>query len=117
MLRPLVGWALDRYRRKCFLVASLIIYVIAMLLFAVASNITALSLARIVQRISMNFFGMGLLPIGALIGGALDSTIGVQGGLFVGAGCMSTAFLWLLFSPLRRQRSLSILKIHPTNMR
>jgi MFS family permease len=52
---------------------------------------------------TMNFFALGLLPLGSLIAGALGTFFGVRTGLFVGAGIMSTAFLWTLLSPLRKQ--------------
>ncbi len=52
------------------------------------------------------FIGLGGLPIGSLLGGALGTLLGVRGGLIVGGCIMLTAFLWPLFSPLRRMKSL-----------
>jgi MFS family permease len=73
-------------------------------------NIHITSLAQSIVRphllgrynATMNFFALGLLPLGSLIAGALGTFFGVRTGLFVGAGIMSTAFLWTLFSPLRK---------------
>jgi MFS transporter, DHA1 family, multidrug resistance protein len=47
--RPLVGWGIDHFGRKRFLVVSFLFYAIAMGLFAVAQNVTMLYLARFVQ--------------------------------------------------------------------
>lgn len=49
--RPLVGWGIDHFGRKLFLVASFLFYGIAMGLFAVAQNVSMLYLARFVQGI------------------------------------------------------------------
>jgi MFS family permease len=78
LLRPVVGWALDRYGRKYFFVASLIIYTIAMLLFAVATNITALYLARIVQGASLALLWISVNTIAAdtAAPGKLGKTLG-----------------------------------------
>jgi MFS transporter, DHA1 family, multidrug resistance protein len=49
--RPLVGWGIDHYGRKLFLVISFLFYAIAMGLFAIAQNVSMLYLARFVQGI------------------------------------------------------------------
>lgn len=49
--RPLVGWGIDHFGRKLFLVLSFLFYAIAMGLFSVAQNISMLYLARFVQGI------------------------------------------------------------------
>jgi MFS family permease len=73
-------------------------------------NITQLSLrqAIIPQRLqgrmnaTMRVLGWSTLPLGAICGGVFGETLGVRPALAVaGAGGM-TAFLWLLFSPVRR---------------
>jgi predicted MFS family arabinose efflux permease len=53
---------------------------------------------------SMRFIAWGTMPIGALLGGALGSTIGLRAALLVSAIGSSLAFLWVYFSPLRRLR-------------
>ena len=51
LLRPVVGWALDRYGRRPFLLAGLGGYLLANLAFLLASSIGLLYLARIAQSI------------------------------------------------------------------
>lgn len=55
---------------------------------------------------SSEFIGLGGLPIGSLLGGALGTLLGVRGGLIVGGCIMMTAFLWPLFSPMRKMREI-----------
>ncbi len=54
----------------------------------------------------MNTLGMGLIPIGALIGGFLGETIGMRPTLFIAAGGELAAVLWLLLTPVWRMREL-----------
>ncbi len=52
----------------------------------------------------------GALPLGALLGGLLGSWIGLRSTLLVGAlGLLSTC-LWVVFSPVRKLRTLSTMK-------
>lgn len=55
---------------------------------------------------TMRFLILGLMPLGALVGGALGSTIGVRDTLWL--ACAGCALSWLpaMFSPLRRMRDM-----------
>jgi predicted MFS family arabinose efflux permease len=44
----------------------------------------------------------GVLPAGALAGGALAEAIGLRAAMFVGAGGFLLSTLWLICSPIRR---------------
>ncbi len=46
----------------------------------------------------------GILPLGALLGGALAESIGLRAAMFVGATGSLLSTLWLIFSPIRRLR-------------
>jgi predicted MFS family arabinose efflux permease len=48
----------------------------------------------------------GTLPLGALLGGFLGETLGLRPALAVGALGMLLALPWVVFSPLRRLRTL-----------
>jgi MFS family permease len=48
----------------------------------------------------------GVLPAGALLGGALAEAIGLRGAMFVGASGFLLSTLWLICSPIRRLREL-----------
>jgi predicted MFS family arabinose efflux permease len=48
----------------------------------------------------------GVLPAGALLGGALAEAIGLRAAMFVGAGGFLFSTLWLICSPIRRLREL-----------
>ncbi|MCS7006057.1 MAG: MFS transporter [Thermoleophilia bacterium] len=54
----------------------------------------------------MRFVVWGTIPIGALLGGALATWIGLRETIVVGAIGGGLAFLWLLLSPQRRLREL-----------
>ena len=48
----------------------------------------------------------GVLPAGALAGGAVAEAIGLRGAMFAGASGFLLSTLWLIFSPIRRLREL-----------
>jgi MFS family permease len=51
LVRPVVGLAMDHFGRRVFFVAGLVCYVVAMAVFAMASNIFLLYLARLIQGV------------------------------------------------------------------
>jgi MFS transporter, DHA1 family, multidrug resistance protein len=63
LLRPLVGWALDRFGRKKFFVAALMGYAAAMALFALAGTLFGLYLARLMQGIASSFMWISAYTI------------------------------------------------------
>jgi MFS family permease len=87
------------------LVASGLIVGFAIVLY----NVTAISLMQAItpdrllgrMNASRRFLVWGVIPLGALVGGVLASTIGLRPTLFVGAIGASLAVLPLLFSPVR----------------
>ena len=87
------------------LVASGLIVGFAVVLY----NVTAISLMQAItpdrllgrMNASRRFLVWGVIPLGALAGGVLASTIGLRPTLFVGAIGASLAVLPLLFSPVR----------------
>jgi MFS family permease len=74
------------------------------------SVIQAVTPNRLRGRVSasVRFTLWGLQPLGALAGGFIGQTYGLQVALFVSSAGFLSAFLWALFSPIRRLRT------HPT---
>jgi MFS family permease len=74
----------------------------------VAYNINQVSLRQALcpgrlqgrMNASVRFMVWGTMPIGGVIGGLLGTTIGLRPTLWVAAGGATTAFLWVLFSPV-----------------
>jgi predicted MFS family arabinose efflux permease len=56
---------------------------------------------------SLDFVGEGVAPIGALVGGALATVIGARWTWLAGAAGILAGSLWLIFSPIRRLKTLS----------
>ncbi len=50
--RPAVGWAIDRFGRRRFLIAAMFAYALAMLCFSFSTSVTGLFLARLIQGIA-----------------------------------------------------------------
>jgi MFS family permease len=88
-----------------FFVASGVVVGFAVVLY----NVTAISLMQAItpdqllgrMNASRRFLVWGVIPLGALVGGGLASTIGLRPTLFVGAIGASLAVVPLLFSPVR----------------
>ena len=63
--RPLVGWGLDRYGRKMFLVAAMLGYATAMGFLSVADSLLWLYFARIIQGIASSLMWLTAYTIAA----------------------------------------------------
>lgn len=72
----------------------------------------AISPPRFLGRVnaSMELVIAGVGPLGALLGGVLGDKIGVQPTLFIAVAGIGIGAVWLLFSPLRRARSIQELR-------
>ena len=63
VLRPLIGWAVDRFGRKQFLIAAFGLYAISMLLFALSSSMLTLYISRFVQGIGSSLLWIAVNTI------------------------------------------------------
>ena len=91
-------------------VAGVFVFGVSVVVFNVnvASFIQTAAPSNLLGRViaSIRFLSRGVLPAGALAGGALGSWIGVRPALWTLAAAMSLILLWLLTSPLRTMRDL-----------
>lgn len=55
LLRPIAGWLLDHFKRKVFLVLAMVIYALAMGVFAFSESLNWLYMARFIQGIGSAF--------------------------------------------------------------
>jgi MFS family permease len=58
---------------------------------------------------TVRFIAGGVVPLGALVGGAIGTAYGVRAALLVGAVGAASAFMWLWASPVRALRSAELL--------
>ncbi|HSO28011.1 MAG TPA: MFS transporter [Anaerolineales bacterium] len=79
VFRPAVGWALDRFGRKRFFVASLVGYAFAMATFAFADTLAGLYLARFIQGVASSLMWISVNTI------AVDLARSEQRGQVLGA--------------------------------
>ena len=97
--------------------AIIVILTAATFLFSVGATVSGIALVSLRQAVTpvrlqgrmngaMNSLEVGLIPIGALIGGVLGQTIGMRETLFLAAAGEMAAVLWVLFSSLWSQRDL-----------
>ena len=97
--------------------AIIVVLAAASFLFSVGATLSGVAQVSLRQAVTpiplqgrmngaMNSLEVGLVPIGALIGGALGQAIGMRETLFLAAIGEIAAVLWLLFSPVWSQRGL-----------
>ena len=98
-------------------VAIIVVLTAASFLFSVGATVSGVALVSLRQAATpiplqgrmngaMNSLEIGLVPTGALIGGALGQTVGMRETLFLAAAGEMAAVLWVLFSPVWSQRDL-----------
>ncbi len=87
--------------RAAFLIAGQLVCDSSMVVYSVhaISIRQAIAPEQILGRVnaSMRLLTLGILPLGALAGGALGTAIGMRGALYVAATGMSLALGWLVF--------------------
>jgi len=101
-----------------FLVASGLL----MGLSAVVYNVNQVSFRQAItpdrmqgrMNATMRFIVWGTIPLGQIVGGAIATAAGVNIALWIGGVGASTAFLWVLFSPVRSLREMPAPVAGPT---
>ena len=90
----------------------------ASFLFGVGATVSGVALVSLRQAVTpialqgrmngaMNSLEIGLVPVGALIGGVLGQTVGMRETLFLAAAGEMAVVLWVLFSPVWSQRDVA----------
>lgn len=93
---------------------TIAIIVVGSLLFGLSNTLFNVNTQSLRQQITpnellgrvgscMQFIGEGTLPLGALIGGVLGQALGLRATFILACCGLFLAFLWTLFSPVRRQ--------------
>ena len=99
------------------IIATTLVLTAAMFFFGIGATIYNVSQVSIRQAYTplrlqgrmhgaMNTLEVGLVPIGALIGGALGEAVGLRPTLFIGAAGEMLGIIWLLFTPVWSLRNL-----------
>ena len=71
VLRPVIGWAVDHYGRRFFVISGLVCYTTAMAGFAFVDQVAGVVVARIIQGIASSLFW---LSANAMIADTADET-------------------------------------------
>ena len=93
---------------------TIAIIVVGSLLFGLSNTLFNVNTQSLRQQITpnellgrvgscMQFIGEGTLPLGALIGGVLGQALGLRTTFIIACCGLFLAFLWTLFSPVRKQ--------------
>ena len=72
VLRPAVGWGVDRFGRRRFLIAALLGYSASMLAFALARDLAGLYLARLLQGVASSLMWVTVFTVVADLANAGD---------------------------------------------
>ena len=88
---------------------AIVVHAAFVAVLAISSSFTqAYTPADLYARTSAttNVFNYGMMPAGALLGGALASALGIRGGMWVMTAILPLTAMFIVFSPLRRMRDL-----------
>lgn len=102
LARPLVGWGIDRFGRKPFLVSSFLFYGLSMFLLSAAEQINMLYLARLVQGVGSSLLWIPAYTLATELGSAdRGRAVGrVDGSTAFGATLGAFLGFAILLSPL-----------------